>query len=81
MKINLERLEVLKRTLGGNEPNYDYSDPIGLQIIMEAVRHYLFDSQHENIVIVKFLTDYGVLVVDDEVKKEKPIVSPHNFGE
>lgn len=83
MKINLERLEVLKIELhGGNGPDYDNHEPIGLQVIMEAVRHYLFHNQNnhnDNNTIVKLLKDYGVLV-EEIITDEKPIVPPHNFG-
>jgi hypothetical protein len=81
MKINLERLEVLKIELhGGAGPDYDNHEPIGLQLIMEAIRHYMFDtSQQDNDIILKLLTDYGVLV-EEIIEDQKPIVPPHNFG-
>lgn len=78
MRIKLERLEELKRELHGTAgTDYENHEPLGLQIIMEALRGYIYnDDQSE--VITKLLTDYGVLVNDDV--KEKPIVPPHNFG-
>lgn len=80
MKINLERLEELKIELHGQAgPDYGNQEPIGLQIILEALRGYLYDYSQENRVIVKLLSDYGVLV--DETNEESPVVKPHRFTE
>lgn len=78
MKLNLERLEELKVELhGDNTPDYDNHEPMGLQVIMEAVRGYLYND-HQNEIITKLLTDYGVLV--QETEEESPIVKPHKFN-
>lgn len=78
MKINLERLEVLKSELHGEGgPDYENHEPLGLQVIMEALRGYIYNDQQQDI-IIKLLTDYGVLVKEEEVK---PIVSPHKMVE
>lgn len=80
MKINLERLEELKIELHSQAgPDYGNQEPIGLQIILEALRGYLYDYSQENRVIVKLLSDYGVLV--DETNEESPVVKPHRFTE
>jgi hypothetical protein len=80
MKINLERLEELKIELHGQAgPDYGNQEPIGLQIILDALRGYLYDYSQENRVIVKLLSDYGVLV--DETNEESPVVKPHRFTE
>jgi hypothetical protein len=77
MKINLERLEELQRELHGEGgPDYDNHEPLGLQIIMEALRGYLYNDT-QNDVITKLLTDYGVLV--EETEEENPIVKPFKF--
>ncbi len=79
MKINLERLEQLKYELHGeNGPDYGNHEPLGLQMIMEALRGYLY-NENQNDVITKLLTDYGVLV--QETEEENPIVKPHRFTE
>jgi hypothetical protein len=77
MKINLERLEELKLVLfGDNTPDYENHEPLGLNIIMEALRGYIYnDNQSE--VITKLLIDYNVLV--EETEEESPIVKPHRF--
>jgi hypothetical protein len=78
MKINLERLEELKRTLHGEGgPDYENHEPLGLQIVMEALRGYLY-NEHQSDTITKLLTDYGVLV--EETEDESPIVKPHKFN-
>jgi hypothetical protein len=78
MRINLERLEVLKRELhGDNPPDYENHEPMGLQIVMEALRTYVYND-NQNEVITKLLTDYGVLV--NETEDESPIVKPHKFN-
>jgi hypothetical protein len=79
MKLNLQRLEELKTELHGPDgPAYEHHEPMGLHIIMEAVRGYIFNGDTENNVITDLLIDYGVLV--DNIENEKPIVPPHNFG-
>ena len=78
MKLNLERLEELKYELHGEAgPDYGNHEPLGLQIIMEAVRGYLY-NENQNETITKLLSDYGVLV--NETKEESPIVKPHKFN-
>ena len=82
MKLNLERLEQLKLELYGgrlphNHDNHDNHEPMGLQIIMEAIRGYLYND-HQNEIITKLLTDYGVLV--EETEDHIPIVKPHKFN-
>jgi hypothetical protein len=78
MKLNLERLEELKVELhGDNTPDYDNHEPMGLQVIMEAVRGYLYNDHQNNEIITKLLKDYGVLV--EETEDENPIVKPHRF--
>lgn len=78
MKINLERLEELKRELHGeNSPDYGNHEPLGLQIVMEALRTYVYND-NQNEVVTKLLTDYGVLV--NETEDESPIVKPHKFN-
>jgi hypothetical protein len=79
MKINLERLEELKYELHGEtEPHYDNHEPLGLQVIMEAVRGYLYNDHQNNEIITKLLKDYGVLV-EEETEENDPFVKPHNF--
>ena len=81
MKINLERLEQLKTELFGDDyhPDYGNREPMGLQIIMDAVRGYLY-TDHNNEVITKLLIDYGVLVEEEtENQEENPIVKPFKF--
>lgn len=79
MKINLERLEELKIELYGQVgPDYGNQEPIGLQIILEALKMYLYHNE-ANIVINKLLLDYGVLV--NETSEESPVVKPHRFTE
>jgi hypothetical protein len=79
MKINLERLEILKRELHGEDgPDYENHEPLGLQVIMEALRGYLYNDHQQQEVITKLLTDYGVLV--EETEEESPIVKPHKFN-
>ena len=78
MKLNLRRLEELKRELHvDGQPDYENQEPMGLQIIMEAVRQYVYDP-NTNEVSIKLLKDYGVLVSDSE--DESPIVKPHKFN-
>jgi hypothetical protein len=77
MKINLERLEELKRELHGEDgPDYENHEPLGLQIIMEALRGYIYNDDQSD-VITKLLVDYGILVNDTE--EENPIVKPFKF--
>jgi len=78
MKINLQRLEELKRILctDGN-PDYENYQPLGIQIIMEALRGYIHNNHvDEDGVTIKLLTDYGIL----EIEEEGPIVKPHKFN-
>ena len=77
MRINLERLEVLKRELhGDNSPDYEHHEPMGLQIIMEATRRYVYGNSNDE--MIKLLKDYDVLV--NETEDESPIVKPHKFN-
>jgi hypothetical protein len=79
MKLKLERLEELKVELHGEAgPDYGNQEPLGLQIIMEALRGYLYNHDGENGVIVKLLKDYGILV--NEIEDESPVVKPHKFN-
>jgi hypothetical protein len=76
MKINLERLEELKRELHTDgTPDYENQEPLGLQVILEATRQYVYNDHNDT--IIKLLTDYGVLV--EETEEESPIVKPHRF--
>tara|TARA_R110000803_G_scaffold56863_2_gene114308 strand:+ start:362 stop:610 length:249 start_codon:yes stop_codon:yes gene_type:complete len=80
MKINLERLEELKIELHGQAgPDYGNQEPLGLQIILEALRGYMYNHNEEDGVIFKLLSDYGVLV--NETNEESPVVKPHRFTE
>lgn len=77
MKLNLQRLEELKRELHiDGLPDYENQEPLGLQVIMDAVRQYVYNDTND--VITKLLTDYGVLV--NETEDESPIVKPHKFN-
>jgi hypothetical protein len=76
MKLNLQRLEELKRELHTDgTPDYENQEPLGLQVIMDAVRQYVYNETND--VITKLLTDYGVLV--NETEEENPIVKPFKF--
>jgi len=76
MKINLQRLEELKRELHIDEqPDYENHEPMGLQVIMEALRIYVYETT-PNDVVNKLLIDYGILVNEEE----GPIVKPHKFN-
>lgn len=78
MKINLERLEELKTGLfgEGNPPDFANHEPLGLQIIMEALRGYIY-NENQSETITKLLKDYGILVEDNQT--ESPIVKPFEF--
>jgi len=79
MKLNLRRLEELKHELhiDGNQ-DYDNHEPMGLQIIMDAVRQYMYNDYSD--AVTKLLTDYGVLVDENEEEDVTPVVKPHKFN-
>lgn len=83
MKINLRRLEELKRELHGDmaltltQQEIERHHPIGLDIVMECVRQYTYNNHND--IMIKLLIDYDVLV--NEETDENPIVKPHRFTE
>jgi|AntAceMinimDraft_18_1070375.scaffolds.fasta_scaffold11449_2 hypothetical protein len=75
MKIDLKRLEELKSELINMNPLHQNEEPLGITIITEALRGYLYN---DNPTIIKLLKDYDILV--DDVENETPIVKPHKFN-
>jgi len=76
MKIDLKRIEELKSELINQNTLHQGEEPLGITIIMEALRGYLYNE--DNQIITKLLKDYNILV--NEIEVETPIVKPHKFN-